>query len=783
MIEAAEEDGPLRPGCTILEPTSGNTGISLAMAAKLKGYRLVCVMPENTSAERRQLLRMWGAEIVSSPAAGGSNEAVRGRQGDRRRAPRLGDALPVRQPGERRRALRDTGPEILADLPTITHFVAGLGTTGTLMGVGPLPARAGARASRSSPPSRATASWSTACATSTRASSPSCTTQSVLTTRFSVGPRDAVRRTRELLEQEGIFAGISTGAILHAALGVGRARRSRPGDRADIAFVVADGGWKYLSTGAYEGTSTRPRPPSRASSGPDRGRPASCARSGPSASRRVDRRRRRRASHARLTGACAARRRPRDGRAHRHLRQRRRRAHRRPRGARPAAATSPSCTSATPRTGRTARSRSPRCARYALDVMDHLVDQGVKMLVIACNSASAAVLRDARERYAGAGRRGDPPGRAPRGAGHPQRAGRRHRHRRHHHQRGVRGRVRGRAARSTLTLAACPRFVEFVEAGVTSGDELLAVAHEYLDPVAAAGVDTLVLGCTHYPLLTGVLSYVMGDAVTLVSSAEETAQGRLPHAGARRAGCGRRGRRRRSTGSSRPATRTRSVGSAGASSGPRSPWSGARTWPRRSGRRREADGRRLLRVAAGAALGRVLLPRRARRLRAGARPGQRCARPAAALPRPADIDAVLLSHLHADHCLDLTGLYVSLRYTPGDEPGVPCARLRCRCTARSGPATGSPRRTASTPKELGGRAGVPRRDAGDLRARAVRGDRGAGPPPGEAHALRLSAGGRTLVYTGDTAPCPEVDALAAGADLLLAEASFTARVTNPPACT
>ena len=77
MIEEAEKDGLLRPGCTILEPTSGNTGISLAMAAKLKGYRLVCVMPENTSEERRQLLRMWGAEIVSSPAAGGSNEAVR----------------------------------------------------------------------------------------------------------------------------------------------------------------------------------------------------------------------------------------------------------------------------------------------------------------------------------------------------------------------------------------------------------------------------------------------------------------------------------------------------------------------------------------------------------------------------------------------------------------------------------------------------------------------------------------------------------------------------------
>ena len=110
MVEAAEADGTLRPGGTILEPTSGNTGISLAMAAKLKGYRLVCVMPENTSPERTQLLRMWGAEIISSPAAGGSNEAVARGQGTRCRAPRLGDALPVRQPGQRGCALPDHRP-------------------------------------------------------------------------------------------------------------------------------------------------------------------------------------------------------------------------------------------------------------------------------------------------------------------------------------------------------------------------------------------------------------------------------------------------------------------------------------------------------------------------------------------------------------------------------------------------------------------------------------------------------------------------------------------------
>jgi glutamate racemase len=159
----------------------------------------------------------------------------------------------------------------------------------------------------------------------------------------------------------------------------------------------------------------------------------------------------------------------------------------------------------------------------ALDVMDHLVEQGVKLLVIACNSASAATLRDARERYpvpvveviAPAVRRAVAATRN--------------------------GRIGVIGTRATVTSqayddafaaaphihlhsAACPRFVEFVEDGVTSGADLLAAAHLYLDPIRDAGVDTLVLGCTHYPLLTGVISYVMGDGVTLVSSAEETAK-------------------------------------------------------------------------------------------------------------------------------------------------------------------------------------------------------------------------------------------------------------------
>lgn len=160
---------------------------------------------------------------------------------------------------------------------------------------------------------------------------------------------------------------------------------------------------------------------------------------------------------------------------------------------------------------------------HALDVMDGLVESGVKLLVIACNSASAATLRDARERY-------DvpvvevilPAVRRAVSATRNQRVG----------VIGTRVTIASRsyddafaaAPQLTITGQACPRFVEFVERGVTGGPELLAAAHRYLDPVREAGVDTLVLGCTHYPLLTGVISYVMGEEITLVNSAEETAK-------------------------------------------------------------------------------------------------------------------------------------------------------------------------------------------------------------------------------------------------------------------
>ncbi len=252
MIEQAEKDGLLQPGCTILEPTSGNTGISLAMSARLKGYKLICVMPENTSEERRQLLRMWGAQIISSPAAGGSNEAVRVAKGLAEENPDWVMLYQYGNPANWRSHYESTGPEILEDLPSVTHFVAGLGTTGTLMGVG--------RFLREHVPDVKIVAAEPrygelvyGLRNVDEGFIPELYDADVLTTRFSVSSADALRRTRELLAGEGIFAGVSTGAALHAALGMA-AKAVKAGERADIVFVVADGGWKYLSTGAYEGT-------------------------------------------------------------------------------------------------------------------------------------------------------------------------------------------------------------------------------------------------------------------------------------------------------------------------------------------------------------------------------------------------------------------------------------------------------------------------------------------------------------------------------------------------
>ena len=252
MIEAAEADGRLTPGCTILEPTSGNTDISMAMVAKMRGYRMICVMPENTSEERRQLLRMWGAEIIPSPAAGGSNEAVRVAKGLAEEHPDWVMLYQYGNPANAEAHYRGTGPEILADLPEVTHFVAGLGTTGTLMGTGRFfrEAKPDVRIVAAEP---RYGELVYGLRNLDEGFVPELYDADLIDARFSVGPRDAVRRVRELIEHEGIFAGISTGAILHAALAQA-AKSQKAGERADIVFIVCDGGWKYLSTGAYEGT-------------------------------------------------------------------------------------------------------------------------------------------------------------------------------------------------------------------------------------------------------------------------------------------------------------------------------------------------------------------------------------------------------------------------------------------------------------------------------------------------------------------------------------------------
>jgi [CysO sulfur-carrier protein]-thiocarboxylate-dependent cysteine synthase len=210
------------------------------------------VMPENTSDERRQMLRMYGAEIVTSPAAGGSNEAVRVAK---RLAAEHPDWVMLYQYGNEANArahYETTGPEILADLPSVTHFVAGLGTTGTLMGTG--------RFLREHVPDVKIVAAEPrygelvyGLRNVDEGFVPELYDPSVLTTRYSVSSEDALRRTRELLSKEGIFAGISAGCALHAALGIA-VQAARAKERADIVLLVADGGWKYLSTGAYSGT-------------------------------------------------------------------------------------------------------------------------------------------------------------------------------------------------------------------------------------------------------------------------------------------------------------------------------------------------------------------------------------------------------------------------------------------------------------------------------------------------------------------------------------------------
>lgn len=248
MVEAAEKEGLLAPGATILESSSGNTGIGLALVARIRGYRLKVVLPDNVSAERTQLLAVWGAEIIASPGSEGSNGAMRLAQ--RLAAEHEDWWFPFQYGNDAnpRAHYEGTGPEIWRDCPEVTHFVAGLGTSGTLLGVG--------RYLKERNP--AVQVWAVEPPAGEMVDGlknfdegfvPPIFVASdgyaLLDRKRVVGPRESVEWTRRLLDV-GVFAGISSGAIM-----AGAARCAGEITGGTVVFVVADGGWKYLSTGAW----------------------------------------------------------------------------------------------------------------------------------------------------------------------------------------------------------------------------------------------------------------------------------------------------------------------------------------------------------------------------------------------------------------------------------------------------------------------------------------------------------------------------------------------------
>lgn len=244
MIQAAEADATLTPGATFMEPTSGNTGIALAMIARVRGYRMIAVMPDNASAERSTLMRMYGAEIVYSPGEEGSNGAVRMAQ---RLVEEQGHVFlnQYENPANWRAHYEGTGPEILRDCPEVTHFVAGLGTSGTLVGTGRyLKAnKDGVQVLAAEPPAGELVQGLRSL---DDGYVPPIFDPSVLDGKIIVRDMDAVAWSRTLLRECGIFSGLSSGAALHAAV-----RAAGRIDSGTIVVLFPDGGWKYLSTGAW----------------------------------------------------------------------------------------------------------------------------------------------------------------------------------------------------------------------------------------------------------------------------------------------------------------------------------------------------------------------------------------------------------------------------------------------------------------------------------------------------------------------------------------------------
>ncbi len=248
MVEDAEASGSLGSGATLLEPSSGNTGIALAMVAKVKGYRLKVVMPENVSVERRQVLEALGAEILDSPGAEGSNGAVRMAEKVHADHPEWVFLYQYANPANPRAHYEGTGPEIWADCPEVTHFVAGLGTSGTLLGTG--------RYLKEQDP--AIQVWAVEPPAGEMVDGlrslddgyiPPIFTDfggsDLLDRKTVIGPRESIEWTRKLAEV-GILAGLSSGCALAGAV-----RCAEQIGEGVIVTVSADGGWKYLSTGAW----------------------------------------------------------------------------------------------------------------------------------------------------------------------------------------------------------------------------------------------------------------------------------------------------------------------------------------------------------------------------------------------------------------------------------------------------------------------------------------------------------------------------------------------------
>jgi [CysO sulfur-carrier protein]-thiocarboxylate-dependent cysteine synthase len=246
MIEAAEASGELEPGRELLEPTSGNTGISLALVAKLKGYPLTCVMPENATEERKRLLRLFGSEIVSSPGNEGSNGAVRLALELAEHEPKYFMPFQYANPANPRAHYEGTGAEIAAALERVDVVVAGLGTGGTLMGVGerlretfpdvvvaaaePLPGD----------PVMGLRSLDDGYV-------PPILDVSKLDRKVLVSNEESVREVRRLLDEDGIFAGVSAGAVMHVAR-----KLAAELDEGVVVAILADGGWKYLSADFWD---------------------------------------------------------------------------------------------------------------------------------------------------------------------------------------------------------------------------------------------------------------------------------------------------------------------------------------------------------------------------------------------------------------------------------------------------------------------------------------------------------------------------------------------------